>query len=317
MVNAKLVVVGGDAKKTEVQLKLPTVIGRGKEAGLTVPHALVSRRHTEIFEREGRLFVRDLDSLNGTYVNNSRIEGDEPLEPDQLLTLGNITFRAVYEIESRPPLSAATSTETVSIDEAKTLSGDVVLNDVLQIQMPDGKAQTSSISDVISFDETVPVDLISKKDKPVDASKPSPAKETKPENDGQQASARRQDPVEKPTDPVIIKDDDEVDNPGAGDTDKSIVDATTSDGSAIGISFFSFETETVDPADKSVSLSALEDLPSGQSAVSVFGNVETDDDVKKPISQLSSVELNLGEDEKKAQIEADSTLGSFLKKLPR
>jgi pSer/pThr/pTyr-binding forkhead associated (FHA) protein len=318
MLNAKLVVVGGDAKKTEVQLKLPTVIGRGKEAGLTVPHALVSRRHTEIFEREGQLFVRDLGSLNGTYVNNTRIEGDEPLEPDQLLTLGNITFRAVYEVESRPPLSAATSTETISIDEAKTLSGDLVLNkDVLQIQTADGKAQTSSISDVISFDETVPVDLISEEDKPVDASKANSAPETKPENNGQQAPARRQDPVEKPTDPIIFKDDDQVDNPGAGDTDKSIVDATTSDGSAIGSSFFSFETETVDPANKSVSLSALEDLPSGQSAVSVFGNVETDDDIKKPISHLNPVELDLGEDEKKAQIEADSTLGSFLKKLPR
>ena len=35
MLEAKLVVVGGDAKKTEVSLDLPVVIGRGKEAG---PH---------------------------------------------------------------------------------------------------------------------------------------------------------------------------------------------------------------------------------------------------------------------------------------
>lgn len=316
MLNARLVVVGGDAKKTEVQLKLPTVIGRGKEAGLTVPHALVSRRHTEIFQRDGRLFVRDLGSLNGTYVNNTRIEGDQPLEPDQLLTLGNITFRAVYEVESLPPVSAATSTETVSIDEAKTLDG-VVVKDVLQIQTPDGKDQISSISDVISFDETVPVDSMSAKNKTVDSTKPESVQETKQENVDQPAPARRQDPVEKPTDPVIFKDDDQVDSPGAGDTDKSIVDATTSDGSAIGSSFFSFETDTVDPANKSVSASALDDLPSGQSAVSVFGNVETGDDVKKPISQLNPAEINLGEEEKKAQIEADSTLGSFLKKLPR
>ena len=316
MLNAKLVVVGGDAKKTEVQLKLPTVIGRGKEAGLTVPHALVSRRHTEIFQRDGRLFVRDLGSLNGTYVNNTRIEGDQPLEPDQLLTLGNITFRAVYEVESLPPISAATSTETVSIDEAKTLDG-VVVKDVLQIQTPDGKDQISSISDVISFDETVPVDSMSAKNKTVDSTKPESAPETKPENDGQPAPARRQDPVEKPTDPVIFKDDDQVDSPGAGDTDKSIVDATTSDGAAIGSSFFSFETDTIDPANKSVSVSALDDLPSGQSAVSVFGDVETGDDVKKPISRLNPAEIDLGEEEKKAQIEADSTLGSFLKKLPR
>ena len=98
MLEAKLVVVGGDAKKTEVSLDLPVVIGRGKEAGLTVPHALVSRKHTEIYEQDGRLFVRDLGSLNGTYLNSTRIECDQPLDPNQLLTLGNITFRAVYEL---------------------------------------------------------------------------------------------------------------------------------------------------------------------------------------------------------------------------
>ena len=46
MLNAKLMVVGGEAKQTEVQLRLPTVIGRGREASLTLPHPLVSRRHT-------------------------------------------------------------------------------------------------------------------------------------------------------------------------------------------------------------------------------------------------------------------------------
>ena len=99
--------------------------------------------------------------------------------------------------------------------------------------------------------------------------------------------------------------------------DKSIVDATTSDGSAIGSAFFALETETVDPANKSVSVSALDDLPAGQSAVSAFGNVETGDDVKKPISQLDPDKINLGAEEKKAQVDADSTLGSFLRKLPR
>ena len=316
MLNAKLVVVGGDAKKTEVQLKLPTVIGRGKEAGLTVPHALVSRRHTEIFQRDGRLFVRDLGSLNGTYVNNTRIEGDQPLEPDQLLTLGNITFRAVYEAESLPPVSAGSSTETVSIDEAKTLDG-VVVKDVLQIQTPDGKDQISSISDVISFDETVPVDLMSAKNKTVDSTKPESVQKTKQENVVPQSPFSQQEAVATGAEPHLYKDDDPVNNPGSGDTDKSIVDATTSDGSAIGSSFFTLETGTVDPANKSVSVNALDDLPSGHSAVSVFGNIETGDDVKKPISQLNPAEINLGEEEKKDQVEADSTLGSFLKKLPR
>ncbi len=100
MIEAKLVVVGGDTKTKEVDLHLPTVIGRGREVNLTLPHALVSRRHCEIYEKEGRLVVKDLGSLNGTFIDNTRIEGEQILGPSQLLTLGTVTFRAVYEIGS-------------------------------------------------------------------------------------------------------------------------------------------------------------------------------------------------------------------------
>ena len=81
MLKAKLVVVGGDAKAKEVDLRLPTVIGRGREVSLTLPHPLVSRRHTELFEKDGYLYVKDLGSLNGTYVNNRRIETEQRLAP--------------------------------------------------------------------------------------------------------------------------------------------------------------------------------------------------------------------------------------------
>jgi predicted component of type VI protein secretion system len=95
MLQAKLVVIGG-AKASEIPLALPTVIGRSREANLTLPHPLVSRQHCELFEQEGMLHVRDLQSLNGTYVDSQRIDNSALLKPDQLLTIGNVTFRAVY-----------------------------------------------------------------------------------------------------------------------------------------------------------------------------------------------------------------------------
>lgn len=126
MLKAKLVVVGGDARAAEVSLKLPTVIGRGKEANLTVPHALVSRQHAKIFEKEGKLVVRDLGSLNGTFVNNTKIDKEQTLEPDQLLTLGNVTFRAVYE-ESHAAsetlkFGSSDTLEEVNVNEKDRLS---------------------------------------------------------------------------------------------------------------------------------------------------------------------------------------------------
>lgn len=98
MLEAKLVVVGGVADRREVNLKsLPLTIGRGKDVSLTLSHQLVSRKHCRIFSENDLLHVEDLSSLNGTYVNNKQIEGIQTLEPGQLLTLGNVTFRAVYE----------------------------------------------------------------------------------------------------------------------------------------------------------------------------------------------------------------------------
>ena len=118
MLNAKLVVVGGDAKAKEVNLRLPCIIGRGREATLTLPHPLVSRQHTQISERDGRLYVKDMGSLNGTFLNNKRLEQEELLEPNQLLTLGNVTFRAVYEVANETEIE---SVETLNEVERSRL----------------------------------------------------------------------------------------------------------------------------------------------------------------------------------------------------
>jgi len=96
MLSAKLVVVGGDVKTTEIKLRLPAIIGRGKGSTITLLQPLVSRQHCELFETNGKLWVRDLGSLNGTYVNNEKVTESE-IPPNELLTVGTVTFRAVYE----------------------------------------------------------------------------------------------------------------------------------------------------------------------------------------------------------------------------
>ena len=101
--DAKLVVVGGKATALEYQLQLPTILGRSRHASLPVGHPLVSRQHCELFEQDGSLMVRDLGSLNGTYVDDNRV-AVEPvvLHPGGLLTVGSITFKAVYGAQSEP-----------------------------------------------------------------------------------------------------------------------------------------------------------------------------------------------------------------------
>ena len=96
--NAKLVVVMGKTTKHKVGLQLPTVLGRSREADVTVAHPLISRRHCEIFENDGLVMLRDLASLNGTMIGGRRIEL-APLLPGGEFTIGPVTFRVLYEYD--------------------------------------------------------------------------------------------------------------------------------------------------------------------------------------------------------------------------
>ncbi len=95
---AKLVVVVGETQPRQYALQLPTVIGRSRSTDVTLGHPLVSRQHCEVFESNGMLMVRDLGSLNGTFVGDKRIaEQAMPVKPGDLLTIGPVTFQAVYQ----------------------------------------------------------------------------------------------------------------------------------------------------------------------------------------------------------------------------
>jgi hypothetical protein len=61
-----------------------TLVGRSPECDIFLDDVTVSRRHAEIV-REGDAFtIRDLGSLNGTYVNKKRIESTELSDDDEV-----------------------------------------------------------------------------------------------------------------------------------------------------------------------------------------------------------------------------------------
>jgi len=120
---AKLIVVGGKASKGALSLKLPTIIGRSREARLTIAHPMISRRHCELFEVDGLLMIRDMESLNGTLVDGQRIK-EAPLPPDAEFTIGPLTLRAQYEYAGdlatlpAPVLAEKKEKEAVSSDQS-------------------------------------------------------------------------------------------------------------------------------------------------------------------------------------------------------
>jgi predicted component of type VI protein secretion system len=97
--DAKLVLVRKGLKPTVVKLKkLPMTVGRGREADLTIAHPAVSRLHCELYEVDGTLCIRDLGSMNGTYIGGSQIT-EASLESGDELIVGAARFQVVIDKE--------------------------------------------------------------------------------------------------------------------------------------------------------------------------------------------------------------------------
>ncbi|MBA2482556.1 MAG: FHA domain-containing protein [Planctomycetes bacterium] len=73
----------------------PLTIGRDAEAGIQILDRSASRFHCEIFPVGGMFFVRDLDSKNGTYVNDERLADEELLRVGDIIKIG--TTEMVFE----------------------------------------------------------------------------------------------------------------------------------------------------------------------------------------------------------------------------
>ncbi len=56
------------------------LIGRGTDADVVLPERQVSRYHLKIHYRDGRYFLEDLDSKNGTFLNGQQVKGTVSLQ---------------------------------------------------------------------------------------------------------------------------------------------------------------------------------------------------------------------------------------------
>ncbi|MDP9120646.1 MAG: SpoIIE family protein phosphatase [Acidobacteriota bacterium] len=81
------------------------VVGRSSESDLTLSDPFLSRRHSRLFLRDGRLFVEDLESRNGTLVNGQLIREPAELEPGDVLEISG----SVLQVERVEPPRAGQS----------------------------------------------------------------------------------------------------------------------------------------------------------------------------------------------------------------
>jgi FHA domain len=69
------------------------VIGRADAAEIRIEDTYASGRHARIFDHEGFVYIEDMNSTNGTYVNGRRVDGQEVLNANDRIRIGDTELR--------------------------------------------------------------------------------------------------------------------------------------------------------------------------------------------------------------------------------
>lgn len=102
-----LVVAEGKWKgKTIPARPLPFLIGRDSKCHLRPASPLVSKRHCAILVRDNKVFVQDLNSTNGTFVNDRQIKGEVEVKNEDRLIIGPLAF--ALRIQALTPVNLPT-----------------------------------------------------------------------------------------------------------------------------------------------------------------------------------------------------------------
>jgi EAL domain-containing protein (putative c-di-GMP-specific phosphodiesterase class I) len=87
---------GADEKEVLVQ-PVPFSVGRRPGCSMQLNYKTISGNHAELTSINGQLWVEDLTSTNGTYVNGRRIAEATPLREEDLIQFADIAFRVKSE----------------------------------------------------------------------------------------------------------------------------------------------------------------------------------------------------------------------------
>ena len=105
----------GNKVTSEWILQLPAVVGRSPDADVPIGDASISRRHFQFYlNGEGALSVRDFDSMNGTYIDDKRINRST-LMPGDVVRIGAVSMKLEWTedpVTERPRIGKASSETT-------------------------------------------------------------------------------------------------------------------------------------------------------------------------------------------------------------
>ncbi|HEY2518349.1 MAG TPA: FHA domain-containing protein, partial [Polyangiaceae bacterium] len=96
---ARLILATAEGQQA-IELRPINSLGRHPNNSIQLLDKIVSKEHCILEQRDGQFILRDLGSLNGTYINGERVRGEQSLKHGDEIALGST--RARYDDGSGP-----------------------------------------------------------------------------------------------------------------------------------------------------------------------------------------------------------------------
>ena len=114
----KIQAITGEYAGQEISIDRDMLVGRHQEADVLLQSAEVSRKHAALLLKEQALWVQDLNSSNGTFVNDLRIETESPLQAGDIVQFASFKFSVLAPAQS----ADVVETETVVEQPAEAIA---------------------------------------------------------------------------------------------------------------------------------------------------------------------------------------------------
>jgi hypothetical protein len=81
-----------EARGRIYEIPAEATVGRAPGCAVRLDDAFCSNLHARLYHRDGELWVEDLGSTNGTWVNRHRVNGPTKLSKGDMLQVGGVVF---------------------------------------------------------------------------------------------------------------------------------------------------------------------------------------------------------------------------------
>jgi pSer/pThr/pTyr-binding forkhead associated (FHA) protein len=115
----------GAAKQTK-SIVGTMVVGRSPDCDITFSYERLSRRHAQFHESDGVLWITDLESANGTFVNGKRLTAVERLKDGDKISFEKLKFVV------KAPTKMNTAVAQDEDDVGKTVVGSAIDSDAIK-----------------------------------------------------------------------------------------------------------------------------------------------------------------------------------------